>query len=38
MLFMIIEHFSDGDPVPVYKRFETVVYIGSIDWIINSQI
>ena len=21
MLFMIIEHFRDGDPVPVYRRF-----------------
>ena len=21
MLFMIIEHFHDGDPLPVYRRF-----------------
>ncbi len=21
MLYMIIEHFKDGDPVPVYRRF-----------------
>jgi Protein of unknown function (DUF3303) len=21
MLFMIVEHFKDGDPVPVYRRF-----------------
>jgi hypothetical protein len=21
MLYMIIEHFRDGDPVPVYRRF-----------------
>ena len=21
MLFMVIEHFKDGDPVPVYRRF-----------------
>ena len=21
MLFMVIEHFRDGDPVPVYRRF-----------------
>ena len=21
MLFMIIEHFEDGDPAPVYRRF-----------------
>jgi hypothetical protein len=21
MLYMIIEHFNDGDPVPVYRRF-----------------
>ena len=21
MLFLIIEHFRDGDPVPVYRRF-----------------
>lgn len=21
MLFMVIEHFHDGDPVPVYRRF-----------------
>lgn len=21
MLFMIIEHYCDGDPVPVYRRF-----------------
>jgi hypothetical protein len=21
MLFMIIEHFRDGDPLPVYRRF-----------------
>ncbi|MGH7713076.1 MAG: DUF3303 domain-containing protein, partial [Gemmatimonadaceae bacterium] len=21
MLFMIVEHFRDGDPVPVYRRF-----------------
>lgn len=21
MLFMIIEHYRDGDPVPVYRRF-----------------
>lgn len=22
MLFMIVEHFKDGDPVPVYRRFQ----------------
>jgi hypothetical protein len=21
MLFMIVEHFADGDPAPVYRRF-----------------
>jgi hypothetical protein len=21
MLFMVIEHFKDGDPLPVYRRF-----------------
>ena len=21
MLFMIVEHFEDGDPEPVYRRF-----------------
>jgi hypothetical protein len=21
MLFMVVEHFRDGDPVPVYRRF-----------------
>lgn len=37
MLFMVIEHFADGDPVPVYRRFrergrlapEGLVYHGS---------
>lgn len=37
MLFMIIEHFRDGDPVPVYRRFrdegrlapEGLVYVAS---------
>jgi hypothetical protein len=43
MLFMVIESFRDGDPVPVYRRFrdrgrmmpEGVVYWGSWvtdDW------
>ena len=39
MLYMIVEHFRDGDPVPVYRRFrkrgrlapEGLRYIGS--WI-----
>jgi hypothetical protein len=39
VLFMVIERFKNGDPVPVYRRFrdhgrlapEGVVYIGS--WI-----
>ena len=21
MLYMIVEHFKDGDPVPIYRRF-----------------
>jgi uncharacterized protein DUF3303 len=37
MLFMIVERFKNGDPVPVYRRFrdrgrmapDDVVYIGS---------
>jgi hypothetical protein len=37
MLFMIVERFKNGDPVPVYRRFrdhgrmapEDVAYIGS---------
>lgn len=37
MIFMIIEHFRDGDPVPVYRRFrdrgrqapEGLAYLGS---------
>jgi hypothetical protein len=37
MLFMIVEHFKDGDPVPVYRRFavrgrmapDGLEYIGS---------
>jgi hypothetical protein len=39
MLFMIVEHFKDGDPVPVYRRFREqgrlmpagLTYVGS--WI-----
>ena len=39
MLFMIVEHFRDGDPVPVYRRFRErgrlmpagLTYVGS--WI-----
>lgn len=41
MLFMIVEHFKDGDPVPVYRRFaergrmapEGLDYVGS--WVTN---
>lgn len=37
MLFMVIEHFRDADPVPVYRRFrdkgrmmpDGLVYVGS---------
>jgi Domain of unknown function (DUF3303) len=37
MLFMVVEHFKDGDPVPVYRRFReqgrlappAVKYVGS---------
>jgi len=37
MLFMIVEHFADGDPAPVYRRFreqgrlapEGLDYLGS---------
>lgn len=37
MLYMIIEHFRDGDPLPVYRRFrdrgrlapETLQYVAS---------
>lgn len=37
MLFMIVEHFKNADPVPVYRRFlergrlapEDVLYVGS---------
>jgi Protein of unknown function (DUF3303) len=37
MLYMIIEHFRDGDPLPVYRRFrdegrltpEGVLYVAS---------
>ena len=41
MLYMVIETFRDGDPVPVYQRFrdqgrlmpEGLEYVGS--WVVN---
>ena len=30
MLYMIIEHFRGGDPVPVYRRFRDEGRLGGI--------
>ena len=31
MLFLVIEHFRDGDPVPVYRRFREQGRLASPD-------
>jgi hypothetical protein len=43
MLFMIVEHFKDGDPAPVYRRFrekgrlapDGLSYVGS--WVTSDR-